>query len=40
MYRLSGDYNPLHSDPMVAKAAGSVLNHNYKTELVNYYFHY
>lgn len=22
VYRLSGDYNPLHSDPMVAKAAG------------------
>jgi acyl dehydratase len=22
IYRLSGDYNPLHSDPAVAKAAG------------------
>lgn len=25
LYRLSGDYNPLHSDPMVAKMAGLVL---------------
>ncbi|KAK7251139.1 hypothetical protein RIF29_34076 [Crotalaria pallida] len=25
LYRLSGDYNPLHSDPMFAKAAGLVL---------------
>ncbi|KAH9693652.1 Enoyl-CoA hydratase 2 (peroxisomal) [Citrus sinensis] len=24
VYRLSGDYNPLHSDPMVAKAAGVI----------------
>jgi acyl dehydratase len=22
LYRLSGDYNPLHSDPMVAQVAG------------------
>ncbi|KAK2660833.1 hypothetical protein Ddye_007366 [Dipteronia dyeriana] len=28
MYMLSGDYNPLHSDPMVAKVAGSVLDHH------------
>ncbi|KAH9759361.1 Enoyl-CoA hydratase 2 (peroxisomal) [Citrus sinensis] len=26
VYRLSGDYNPLHSDPMVAKAAGGDPN--------------
>ncbi|KAH9759362.1 Enoyl-CoA hydratase 2 (peroxisomal) [Citrus sinensis] len=25
MNRLSGDYNPLHSDPMVAKAAGAII---------------
>ncbi|XP_057451695.1 enoyl-CoA hydratase 2, peroxisomal-like, partial [Lotus japonicus] len=26
LYRLSGDYNPLHSDPMIAKVAGLVLS--------------
>lgn len=24
LYRLSGDYNPLHSDPMIAEVAGLV----------------
>ncbi|PON60603.1 T-complex protein 1, beta subunit [Parasponia andersonii] len=25
LYRLSGDYNPLHSDPVVAKVAGAII---------------
>jgi hypothetical protein len=26
LYRLSGDYNPLHSDPMIAQVAGYVTS--------------
>lgn len=29
MYRLSGDYNPLHADPLYAKNAGCVILRNF-----------